>query len=454
MIRNFKFLLVAAISAFSIGVSAEPAGSLISTQGTVFAVKTDGKRKILAPASFVEKGDVIHTERDSHAKIRFTDGSEMLIRPNSSMRIQEYNFDDKHPEKDSFVLGLLRGGLRQLTGFIGKRGNQDAYRLHGSSATIGIRGTDFTARVCQAEECPVVARPTKTPPSVGVSIAARVVALKGRVIARQANGVQRDLAQHAAIYRDDLIETDAGGYASLVFVDETRVVVPSGSSLRIANYQYVPNEPTKSQVFLSVVKGAFRMVTGLIGRSAPENIRIGASTATIGIRGTSFDLICLPGDVAQPENYQGNGSLCGEGLLASIREGIISVTTENGNHAELAGGQAGYVAGTNSPTRLLERSPNVLDAAGMPLPESIPLDMPGMFGINGNEVSGAGLYVTVSDGRVVIAQANQEMQLEAGESGFASRASSALQRLYTPPSFMSQDLRESEKAFGFRGCRM
>jgi hypothetical protein len=42
-------------------------------------------------------------------------------------------------------MSLLKGGLRAVTGLVGKRGNLDAYRVTTTTATIGIRGTDFTA---------------------------------------------------------------------------------------------------------------------------------------------------------------------------------------------------------------------------------------------------------------------------------------------------------------------
>jgi hypothetical protein len=37
-----------------------------------------------------------------------------------------------------------------VTGLVGKRGNRDAYKLTTTTATIGIRGTQFDLRVCQA----------------------------------------------------------------------------------------------------------------------------------------------------------------------------------------------------------------------------------------------------------------------------------------------------------------
>ena len=43
--------------------------------------------------------------------------------------------------KVNLYIALLKGGLRTATGLIGKRGNQDAYAIKTSTATIGIRGS-------------------------------------------------------------------------------------------------------------------------------------------------------------------------------------------------------------------------------------------------------------------------------------------------------------------------
>lgn len=45
------------------------------------------------------------------------------------------------PQEDSAFFRLIKGGLRTVTGLVGKRGNQDAYRIGTSTAMIGIRGS-------------------------------------------------------------------------------------------------------------------------------------------------------------------------------------------------------------------------------------------------------------------------------------------------------------------------
>lgn len=134
-------------------VMAEVAGRVTNISGPLFAVKSDGSRRVLSVASAVEQGDTLVTADKTYAKVKFADQAEVTMKPDSQMRIDTFSFDQKAPEKDSAVFGLLKGALRTITGLVGKRGNQDAYRLQTATATIGIRGTIYGATVCIPGAC-------------------------------------------------------------------------------------------------------------------------------------------------------------------------------------------------------------------------------------------------------------------------------------------------------------
>lgn len=120
-------------------------GQVQHLSGTLHVQRADGSIRLLSEKSQVLTGDVVSTERDSYAQIRMTDGGRITLRPNTQMRIEGYQFSEKEPEKDNFLFSLLKGGLRAVTGLIGKRINRDAYKLRTATATVGIRGTDFNA---------------------------------------------------------------------------------------------------------------------------------------------------------------------------------------------------------------------------------------------------------------------------------------------------------------------
>lgn len=133
------------LAALLVPAAALANGTVTNLSGTMFVQRPDGSVRLLSEKSEVRQGDVINTERDSYAQVKFTDGGQIVLRPNSQVKVENFSFDASKPEADSFAMRLLKGGLRAVTGLIGKRGNRDAYKMSTQTATIGIRGTTFTA---------------------------------------------------------------------------------------------------------------------------------------------------------------------------------------------------------------------------------------------------------------------------------------------------------------------
>jgi hypothetical protein len=120
-------------------------GTVQHLSGTMSVQRADGSVRLLSERSEVRVGDIVTTERDSYAQVKFTDGGVVTLRPSTQVRLDEYRFAENNPGNDGFAMGLLKGGLRKVTGLIGKRGNRDAFRLSTPTATVGIRGTEFAA---------------------------------------------------------------------------------------------------------------------------------------------------------------------------------------------------------------------------------------------------------------------------------------------------------------------
>jgi hypothetical protein len=127
--------------------------------------------RLLSEKSDVKVGDVLSTERESYAQVKFTDGGQLTLRPNTQVKVEGYSYDERRPESDGFVMQLFKGGLRSLTGLIGKRGNRDAYKMVTTTATIGIRGTDYSAIDVPPPPPGQSPPPGSPPPGVYVSVA-------------------------------------------------------------------------------------------------------------------------------------------------------------------------------------------------------------------------------------------------------------------------------------------
>jgi hypothetical protein len=140
---GIRLLIAAAVFA---PLAAFAQGAVQHISGIIYVQRSDGGGiRVLAEKSEIRVGDVVTSERDSYAQVRFTDGAVVTLRPNTQVKLDSYGFNDAQPQSDNFALSLIKGGMRAVTGLIGKRASRDAWKMRTETATIGIRGTDFTA---------------------------------------------------------------------------------------------------------------------------------------------------------------------------------------------------------------------------------------------------------------------------------------------------------------------
>jgi hypothetical protein len=184
-------LLLAAAGILSdVARAAGPVGQVTHLSGTLTAKRADGSTKLFSVKSEVQEGDTLSTEQDTYARIKFADDSEVVMRPNSQLKVASYSFNQAKPESDSVILDMLRGGLRAVTGLVGKR-NRDAVNFSTATATIGIRGTHFGALMCQStgastNDCADIPTVTGKPPEDGL----HVDVADGAIVVKNAAGQQ------------------------------------------------------------------------------------------------------------------------------------------------------------------------------------------------------------------------------------------------------------------------
>jgi hypothetical protein len=151
MVRNARGVAAFAVSLlfFLAGQAyAQGAGTVTHLAGILSAEKADGQKKLLGVQSTVAPGDLLTTEADTYARIKFVDGAELVLRPGSQMRIEEYRYAADAPQKGSAIVSFLRGGFRAITGLIGKARPENV-TVRTPTATIGIRGTHLGGQICQ-----------------------------------------------------------------------------------------------------------------------------------------------------------------------------------------------------------------------------------------------------------------------------------------------------------------
>lgn len=127
------------------GSGLQQIGEIALTKGVVTARSAQRALTAVAKGSPVYLGDIIETASRSFTVIKFTDGGKVTLRPDSRFDLNEYDATVGQ-EKESFE--LIKGGLRAVTGAIGKaRPEQVTYTAR--NTTIGIRGTTFVIKLCE-----------------------------------------------------------------------------------------------------------------------------------------------------------------------------------------------------------------------------------------------------------------------------------------------------------------
>lgn len=98
--------------------------------------------RVLAVGSAVFLGDEVKTDAQGEAQLLFSDGTRMVVGPNSSLVIDEFVFRAGSQE-NTFAVRALGGTFRFISG---EQKPKDGYVIHTPAATIGVRGTtlDFT----------------------------------------------------------------------------------------------------------------------------------------------------------------------------------------------------------------------------------------------------------------------------------------------------------------------
>jgi hypothetical protein len=174
-------LLIFSTAAFA----AEPIGEVAFVQGVATAQRPGETPRFLAKGEALHESDTLNTGAKGFALITLKDGTKLTLRPNTTFTLETFRHG---AGEESAIFRLVKGGVRALTGLVSKR-NPRAMELNTTTATIGIRGTSFDARLCEAdcaEEQGKIQRKARTvQPGL---IVARIAVLSGSATATGPDG--------------------------------------------------------------------------------------------------------------------------------------------------------------------------------------------------------------------------------------------------------------------------
>jgi hypothetical protein len=412
------------LAAAGVVAQAQVVGEVEFARGVGFAQTGSQTPRTLGKGLPLSEGDRLTTANGASAIIKLQDGTRMTVRPNSEMVISQYHFKENAPD-NGMLMQLVRGGFRAVTGLISK-GSPDAARVQTNTATIGIRGTDFDARLCAGECGRESAQVADNARPNAVLASAKVLSVTGEMYAVDAENHRRRLVEGGSVYPGDVVETGAGTRAALAFRDDSRTTLGPNTRFRIDNFVYDEKNAGEGRFLVSVLRGTVRALTGLIAKANNRNVGFSTATATIGVRGTGLDIGCT-GACA------GEAAANGSGLTLFTWLGAIAVTPQGTNALQvLQAGQGLFI----TPQGIFPIAAQPATINGV-RPDT--LNVPAkLFSTAAVSDSQEGLFVFVRDGQIEVATAGDVLHLGKGEAGFASNTGETV-RPNTVPKFIDFD---------------
>ncbi len=127
---------------------AEVAGNVLRVVGRATVTSIDGRIKKITKGTRLKSTDMISTSSRSYVRMKMEDNSYVMVRPDSRLSIDHFKYNKDRDADNKSVFSLLKGGFRAVTGLIK---DKRKYRYNTGVATLGIRGTDFSVRVCNSD---------------------------------------------------------------------------------------------------------------------------------------------------------------------------------------------------------------------------------------------------------------------------------------------------------------
>lgn len=388
-------------------------GQVEFARGVGYAQSPGQNARILGKGLQFREGDVLSTTAGGSAIVRMQDGTRMTLRPGTDMVIERYQYRENAPD-NNMLLQLFTGGLRAITGLISKNA-PEAAKLRTKTATVGIRGTDFDARLCDGACATESARIPQQPRANAVQASAKLVAPLGEINAVDGSGQRRRLVDGAAIYPGETVETGPGARGVLAFRDDSRLTLGSATRFKVDAFVFDAKNPGDGRFLMTLLRGSMRALTGLIARSNNRNVGFATATATIGIRGTGLDVRC--DEACNFYTWLGTIEVTPTGSFGTAGQTALQT---------LSAGQGLFVSTSGM------RAINSPILENLPRPDTVPVDTNQLFSATALPADEQGLYVFVRDGHIEVTTATETLHLGKGETGFASDTGSTVRPLLTP----------------------
>ncbi|MCG8492425.1 MAG: VWA domain-containing protein, partial [Sneathiellales bacterium] len=120
------------------------------------------------------------------------------------------------------------------------------------------------------------------------TVIGEVTSLSGVVNVRHADGTADTLVEGASVFAGDILTTEGDGNFAITFADDTQFTMGPNGRAVLDDLIYNPSGGNGNSMGISLLQGAFSLVSGKIAKEDPESVSIKTPVGTIGIRGTSW----------------------------------------------------------------------------------------------------------------------------------------------------------------------
>lgn len=134
-------------------------GSVSELQGSALQVKRGNTVTSGALKSSISSNDTVITGSNTVTGIRFVDDTKVKITANSRLVVDDFVFDPKQSDAGKLALKVALGTVQYASGQIAKKNHQNV-AIKTPTATIGVRGTDFSMTVDESGRSLVILLPS------------------------------------------------------------------------------------------------------------------------------------------------------------------------------------------------------------------------------------------------------------------------------------------------------
>lgn len=201
--------------------------------------------------------------------------------------------------------------------------------------------------------------------------------LSGNVTITGTDRQVRRAGANEKIQSGDTITTESKSEILIKMADNSLVALRPNTQFQFTNFKF-EEKPTDSSIS-TLIRGTARFVSGLLGKANPTKVALKAATATVGIRGTDYEVAVIEADTPEAR----------AGFYNYVHDGATNVQLAQGPASDVRKEQTAFAPANPRPgedlLQILDTRPIFLQSGGgfdaimqsaTSMPQNIIMQMP------------------------------------------------------------------------------